>query len=259
MPVPFDVSTLNIPESSEISRLLAQCSDIVPVRFSDGDLIVREGEEDTDTYLLVRGSYVVEQAPKEGSPPQPNALSIETSDIDAPTFVGEMAYFGGGFRSATVRSSGACHAFQLKPEHIDIIIDDFPLLTRVLCRQFTERLREADEVLKEHHSRLAMDVQRITKNPEEVIYKRGEPADTLYQLLAGTVVREDEATGEEVAAATPLAGFLDPAPYLRGAKYMATVRAKTRAILVSVAKNSRAAFVRNYPELVLRVLEDGDE
>ena len=259
MPDPFDVSALNIPESSELGKLLAQCTGIAPVRFVDGEFIVREGEKDMDTYLLVRGSYVVEQAPKEGSPPQPNALSIETSDIDSPTFVGEMAYLGGGFRSASVRSSGACHALQLKPEHIDTIIDDYPLLTRVLCRQFTERLREANEVLREHHSHLAMDVQRITKNPEDVVYKRGETADTLYQLLAGTVVREDESTGKEVAVATPLSGFLDPGPYLRKGTCSATVRAKTRAILVAVAGNSRAAFVRNYPELVLRVLEDGEE
>ena len=52
-----------------------------------------------------------------------------------------MAYFGAQHRTATVRAVGSRQALHLKPTHLDAIMAGFPGLARILCRQFTTRLK----------------------------------------------------------------------------------------------------------------------
>ncbi len=255
MPKPIERSNLNIPEDSELHRLLDQCPDIEPVRFGDGEYLANAGEESDEIYLVLRGGYVVEQpSPEAGKRPTPLAVSL-TDDAASPSFVCELSYLGAGFRTASVRSSGNTDVLRLRPDQLDTIIDGFPQLTRILCRQLAVRVKETTELVKEHAQLLSMDGEQLVRRPGEVVFAKGEPAERLYQFIDGDLARITDDGEEPIGPQGDLRGFLEPAPYFRDGCYTSTVIATSRSILVAIAKNSKLAVIRSVPELAADCLE----
>jgi CRP-like cAMP-binding protein len=181
---------------------------------------------------------------------------IECS-AEAPVIVGEMAYFGAQRRTATVRAVGSCQALHLKPGHLDAIMAGFPSLTRILCRQFTTRLREANDELRDLRARFDLAAQRRMVQPGDVILRAGEPADTLFQLAMGSV-RIGEGEKPVVLHTEDLpGGFLGLEAFLRGAAHGATATAEEPCFLAVIGADHREAFIRSQPALVLQVLRAG--
>ena len=172
-------------------------------------------------------------------------------------FVGEKAYLGGGFRTASVRSSGKTYTLSLKPEYLDVIINEFPAFTSILCRQFTSRLTKANRLLKEANENLFMESKLIIKQPGEIVTKMGEKAETLYQLVDGVLVGEEKK--ETNHPANTLLGFVDPGPFFRDGEYGTTVKAKTVVYLTAISKNSKLGVIRNFPELILKLYQGDAE
>jgi hypothetical protein len=111
MPDLLDPAALDLASDPEVGPLLAACPDIEILRFRDGKLLVVEGEDSQDLYIVRRGGLVVEKAQPDGAL-RPLA-HLECSE-EAPCIIGEMAYFGNQRRTATVRAVGACQALQLR-------------------------------------------------------------------------------------------------------------------------------------------------
>lgn len=252
----IEIAALGLPEASEIGALLEQCPDIAAERYKDGEYLMREGEEGRDTFLVVRGSFVVEQARGGGEHGTP--LNVQSIDDDAPAFIGEMAYLGDSARSASVRCSGAVHTLRLAPKHIDFILDELPALARVLARQFARRLRESNEIIRTYRAKFDMHAQTVFKQPGDIIIQAGTPADTLYQLLTGSVVRQAGGAETIIAADNSPADFLNARPFFTRGQNEATYRAKGSPILLAVEARSRVAAARNFPELVLGLIARAD-
>jgi CRP-like cAMP-binding protein len=252
MPTALDVADVDIPSSSEIHGLLRESPDIDALFFRDGEYLVRENDGTKDIFIVLHGSYVVEQS-REGSEGGRSAetLAVVMNNMDAPSFVGEMAYLGEGVRTASVRSSGATYALRLKPGHLETIIERLPGLTRILCRQFTARLRETTQMVKEGRKRMSMNAELLTKKAGELVFQGGEQAKTLYQLVHGTLLHEES---HKILTAEQLpGGFIDPGPFFLGTTYPSTVRTETVACLVAISEDSKLAVIRNFPELMLRL------
>jgi CRP-like cAMP-binding protein len=251
MPDLLDPATLDLASDPELGPLLAACPDIAPLRFRDGELLVVEGEDSQDLFIVRKGSLVVEKALPDGTM-RPLA-QIECS-VAAPCIIGEMAYFGARRRTATVRAVGACQALHLKPAHLDAIMAGFPGLTRILCRQFTTRLKEANEELRDLRARFDLAAQRRMAQPGEVLWRAGEPAAALYQLAMGSV-RIGEGAGATIVRAEDLpGGFLGLDAFLRGTAQGATATAEETCFLAVIDAEHREAFIRSQPALVLQVL-----
>ncbi len=250
MPTSFDVADLNIPQDSEVHSILKEFPDIEKLCFHDGDYIIREDEADADTFVVVMGSYVVEQSGVGPGKEPRGTLAIVISDVDSPSFVGEMAYLGGGFRTASVRSSGSTYALRLKPRHMDVIIAKYPFFTSILCRQFTARLGDTNKILKN----MTMESELIMKEAGEVVLRKGEKADRLYQLVDGSLAREGEE--EIIRSEDTYSGFIDPGPYFLDGEYESTLKTITPSSLVAISKDSKLAVIRNFPELVLRLYQE---
>jgi CRP-like cAMP-binding protein len=248
MPTPFDPEDLNIPKTSEIHGLIERLTDIELLMFRDGEYLIRQGEAVTDTFIVVSGYYVVEHS-SAGPETRPlRTLAVSSGEVDSPSFVGEMAYLGGGFRTASVRSSGTTYAFKLKSRHLEVIIAEFASLTRTLCREFTVRLKEANEILKI----LSIESRLVAKAAGERVIEKGEKAETLYQLVNGSLVYEDD---ETIDSDEDNLGFVDPSPFFQDGHYDSTVKAETPCSLVAISKASKLAVIRNYPELILKLYE----
>jgi CRP-like cAMP-binding protein len=257
MPSSFNLEELNIPQSSEIHTLIKRCPDIKMFLFSDDEYLIRENDASVDTFIVLCGNYVVEQLRSGPEKMPPGMLDIVTDDHNSISFVGEMAYLGGGFRTASVRSSGKTYTLCLKPEYLEVIISEFPSFTSILCKQFTSRLTEANRLLKEADESRSMESKLIIKKAGEMVMKRGEKAETLYQLVDGVLVGEDKK--DTSYPANTLLGFLDPGPFFRDGEYGTTVKAKTVAYLTAISKNSKLIVIRNFPELILKLYQGDAE
>jgi len=252
MPKPFDIAQLNVMET-EIPKLLEVCSDACLLRYDDGEYLFCEDDETTEVYAILRGAFVVEQ--KSGAAGL-QAIATHHNEEDNPCFVGEMAYLGAGARTASVRSSGVTYALQLKPSHLEVIIEKFPNFTRILCQQFSARLKEANDELKEIVATNAVPVAQVDVKTGEAIVSQGETADKLYQLIWGDLQWEQD--GQPVPG-RPVMDFIEPDSYFCDQPYPVTVRAKTAACLVAIEKTTKEAVVRNYPQLILKLFKDAIE
>jgi len=251
MPDPLDLATLDLASDPELGPLLAACPDIAPLRFRDGELLVTEGEDSQDLYIVRKGSLVVEKVLPDGT--RRPLAQLECS-VESPVIIGEMAYFGAQRRTATVRAVGSCQALHLKPAHLDAIMAGFPGLTRILCRQFTTRLKEANEELRDLRARFDLAPMRHMAQAGEVLLRAGAPVDCLYQLAMGTV-RFGEGAGAVVKRSEDLpGGFLGLDAFLWGAAHDTTVTAEETCFLAVIGRERREAFIRSHPALVLKVL-----
>ena len=256
MPEPFDISELDLPAGAEVSALLAAHPDIVPERFGNEELLIRGGDSGEDIFLLLHGACLVEApgAPEERRPG--DAMAVLQAEPDAPVFVGEMAYLGKSPRSAGVRSVMATCALRLKPAHLDAVMDSYPGLTRILCRQFTQRLRETNEQLHVLRGRMALHPEQIIIGAGELVCAADAPAERLYQLADGMLLREFGGEEDTIKPAADTPCFIEARSYFTRGVYAATYRAKTTAILLAHPAESREALACNFPEMVLQLLSE---
>ena len=252
MPDLLDPASLDLASDPELGPLLAACPDIAPLRFRDGERLVTEGEDSQDVFVIRKGSLVVEKALPDGTA---RPLAQIDCSPESPVIMGEMAYFGAQRRTATVRAVGACQALHLKPTHLDVLMAGFPGLTRILCRQFTARLKEANEELRDLRARFHLAPERRMVQAGEVIFAAESPADAIFHLAMGSV-RFDGPVGSKVLRAEDLpGGFLGLEAFLRNRPHTATATAEETCFLAVIPASSRPAFLRTHPELALRLLE----
>lgn len=255
MAEPLDLTQLKVPKGSEILPLLHLCRDIEALRVRDGECLVTEGEVGNDLFLLMRGSLVIEKA-GEGPHAAPRPLATLEADPDAPVIVGEMAYFGAYTRTATVRSVGASQVLRLAPRHVDRVLEAFPELTRLLFRQFTFRLQETSTALRELQSKLDLAAERRIAQPGELLFRAGEPADTLLQVAVGKVRLEGPEGARTLAPQELPGGFLCVEAWLRQTPWPVSAYVEETTFLASITRDRREAFIASQPSLVLHLLKE---
>jgi len=251
MPEPFDLERLRIPDDSAYRELLARCPGVALRRYADDEILITEGAESREVFLVLQGACVVETAPGPDAGNRPQTLAIINATPAAPAFLGEMAPLGAGFRTASVRCSGAVFTAVLSPDIFDVVVNDLHFFTRCLCRQFADRLREANQLIKDYQRENALDADLVVKQPGQTIFNAGDPARNAFQLVDGVVRLESQAGQKTFTAAQLPDGFLDPGPFFRNAPYESTATAETTAMLVSISNHSLKAVVRRYPDLLI--------
>ncbi len=151
MPSPFPLASVKSQALDEIQGLLGRFPDITPLLFQPGEYLIREGDAAQDVFIVLQGTLVVEQESMlVDSPPTP--LATLTCEVESFAVIGEMAYLGDQVRAASVKAVTATHTLRLLPAHLDAVMGSCPMLTRVLCQQFAQRLREANRTIKEYQA-----------------------------------------------------------------------------------------------------------
>lgn len=255
MPNSIALSDINLPEHSEVIDLLKRCPDIQALRFVEEEYLIREGDSSMNMFLVIEGAFVVEQEGSLSEGGRPRILGRAVSDPYTPIFVGEMAYLGGGFRAASIRSSGRTDSLALNPEHLDSIIEEFPALTRSLCKQFTQRLSEANQMINEYQNLLKMETEQLFLEKDAVLFNQGSQPEKLFQLVQGKLVSEKDGVIKQLAAWDCPKGLIEPAAFLRGDPWPVTVKTETPAAVVAISGDSKLAVIRNFPELVADLLK----
>ncbi len=104
--------------------------------YEDGDVIIRESNNDKDFFKLVRGKIVVLRSGK------------KIAEITEPgEYFGEMASILEESRSASIISSGRCTIKRYPGDKLNELIEKYPEVSRHLFKTLVERLKKTDRIV----------------------------------------------------------------------------------------------------------------
>jgi CRP-like cAMP-binding protein len=113
----------------DLARVLALAKE---VEFWAGDVIVKDGDQADDFYLLARGNAKL------------SVPGRRTAILDPGDYFGEMAVLDGGPRTATIVAED--HGWALRIERSDFLrlLDAYPSIARTILIEMSKRVRAAE-------------------------------------------------------------------------------------------------------------------
>ena len=105
--------------------------------YDDGDLIIKEGENGQDLYILSKGSIQIFRKTQFG-----DEIAIADLDDSFDVFFGEAALVDQDQRSATVRAVGKCEVLVLNGKDFVEFCKDYPRLGFYVYRKITKRMQQ---------------------------------------------------------------------------------------------------------------------
>ncbi len=104
--------------------------------YEDGDMIIREGNNDIDFFKLLRGALTVIKGGK------------KIAELTEPgEFFGEMAAITGEQRTASIVSQGRSAIKRYPGDKIDEIIEKYPDVSKHLFSTMTKRLQKSNQII----------------------------------------------------------------------------------------------------------------
>jgi len=149
--------------------------------FEHGDVIIKEGNNDTNFYKLIQGSLSVLKG-------QSQIAEISQQN----SYFGEMSALMGGFRTATIKSEGKSVVKVFPGDKLMEVIESYPDIAKAILTSMVDRLASSN-------SRLS-----------EFIRDKAELERTYISQLSATVGMATTTKGGAIAGAA--ASFESPSP-----------------------------------------------
>jgi CRP-like cAMP-binding protein len=127
-------------------------------KFKAGEIIIHEGEENRDLYVLSEGTLEVSV--------QDESQKIVVSEIKAPEILGEISFLNGSPRTATVAAKTDVDIFILSYEKAQKELSDIPTWFRMVLLAFTNRMKSCDVTIKEYDQKVKQLEAEIAKLKE---------------------------------------------------------------------------------------------
>lgn len=156
-------------KEEEIQRILNNSNERI---YSRGTIIFREGEETDGIYIITEGLIKVYKMSIDGR--EKTLAILNPGDI-----MGEMALFDYSYRSATAEALEASTVNVIPRQDFERLLEEMPALAIKVIRVLAERLRQADEEIKNllflnARSRVILNLVQLVeqhmqgKNPEHL-------------------------------------------------------------------------------------------
>jgi CRP/FNR family cyclic AMP-dependent transcriptional regulator len=144
-----------------------------PVRFADGELLLREGDSGSHLYLLLLGYFKIVTCTAEGNE---TLIAIRTGG----DLVGELAIFDGGPRIATVRAAGRGVAQRIEKAEFMRFLAGHDDALQAVMRTMAGKLRSATRRRSEFAScPVAVRVARVLTEMMRAHGRTGELGVTI--------------------------------------------------------------------------------
>jgi CRP-like cAMP-binding protein/thioredoxin reductase/Pyruvate/2-oxoacid:ferredoxin oxidoreductase delta subunit len=215
-----------------------------------GEVIFRRNDYSDSFYSVLAGTVEVEIDPDDRA---------KRASIPAGQFFGEMSLISGRRRASTVLAGDKC-----------LLVESPRRTTLKLISSVAEVRRIVDEafLLRSIETQLAQGISpadlRVlagaatvqSYEPNETLFKEGEPGDALYLIRRGSVTVSRLVAGREVVLAYAPAGqYVGEMALLSDMPRSATVRAAVRTEAIRLEGAVFEQMMRRYPELDRRVRE----
>ena len=140
MPLLMNVSVFSgfsADNEDDVNMFKALYEKFTAAAYDDGDLIIKEGEEGHDLYILSKGAIKIFRNTQVG-----DEIAIADLDDSFDVFFGEAALVDQEQRSATVRAVGSCEVLVLDGHDFVNFCQDYPKLGFYAYRQITKRMQQ---------------------------------------------------------------------------------------------------------------------
>lgn len=123
--------------------------------YKAGEVIIHEGEENRDLYILSEGTLEVSVADE--------SKRIVVSEITSPEILGEISFLNGSPRTATVSAKTDVEIFILSYEKVQQELSEIPTWFRMVLLAFTNRMKSCDATIKEYDQKVKQLEAEIAK------------------------------------------------------------------------------------------------
>jgi CRP/FNR family cyclic AMP-dependent transcriptional regulator len=127
-------------------------------KYKAGEVIIHEGEENRDLYVLSEGTLEVSVSDK--------SKKIVVSEINPPEILGEISFLNGSPRTATVSAKTDVEMFILSYKKVRQELSDIPKWFRMVFLAFTNRMKSCDATIKEYDQKVKQLEAEIAKLKE---------------------------------------------------------------------------------------------
>jgi CRP-like cAMP-binding protein/cytochrome P450 len=199
-----------------------------------GTVIIRQGAEATDYYVILEGSVVVT---REETPGQVIAT------LQAGNGFGELGLLGRKPRNATVTAAEACTLLRLEADAFFGLVASSdltgPELAQLLHARYVQAALHAamPQLDPEKLQRLVPGAEVKACGAGEVVIRQGDPAEHLYVVAAGKaeVLRVDASGQEQLVTVLGPGEIFGEIGLLQASPRTATVRAIEAMVLIRVS------------------------
>jgi predicted acylesterase/phospholipase RssA/CRP-like cAMP-binding protein len=160
------------------------------VRLVDGEVLVREGDEADDVYVISSGELVATTRSAYGD--------VTVGRIGEGQVVGEVTVIAGGRRTATLTADGPAEAQVIRRADFERWLDEHPEVADAVSAQARERIdrtQVAAMVADLLGARDPLLVQEIVERVRwrrleagEVLFEQGEKSDAAYFIVGGRLM-----------------------------------------------------------------------
>ncbi|HKG93545.1 MAG TPA: cyclic nucleotide-binding domain-containing protein [Gemmatimonadaceae bacterium] len=158
--------------------------------FGDGEVIVREGEESREMYVIQHGSVVVTK--------RIEGREVELARLTRGSFFGEMSLLESQPRNATVRADGHAKLLVIKPGGLLLKIRRDPTFAFEMLQHMSHRIRDLnDRVAQLMHAEAPRDNVRVEMAVLQASTEFSSPM--ARQTQAGGVVAQPPRSTRQVA------------------------------------------------------------
>ena len=224
--------------------------------FADGEYIIREGQRADEFYILEEGAMVVERSGDQAKDDPPVTLHAIISDPESLVFFGEMAHFLDGVRTASIRATGRTVVLQIRSGSIRHLFFKAPGVAQQVCRRLVCLLRDTTDNLVSVQQRFRTEPEQIfVEEGNSVLFRAGDPADTLYQIMVGSArLTAPDGSTRSVDVDEGPESFLNAAPFFAGGPNSEQCESMPGSIVLAYDASKRAEVIGSFPELVLSLL-----
>ena len=131
--------------------------------FAAGERIMRQGEEATSIYVVLRGQVRIQRSHPSLSTP------LVLAEFGEGEVVGEMGILDGQPRSATVVAIGPVDALEIAAEELVATVHTVPGVAGAILKLVSRRLRSMDELVEQALRTLHLQHERILSSIDEGI------------------------------------------------------------------------------------------
>ena len=239
----------------EVKKLVVDS--FVPVSFTFGSAVVREGEESDALYVLVSGKARIVKRSERGE-------EISLGSLRPGESFGEMGLLERTLRSATVRASSDLQVFRLDSPVFEALLRSHPEIREYFelqikhrrlhnfFRQYTAFARLPLEALR----RMLEELEPVDVQQGKLVIRQGEEPGPMYLVEEGRLrVFLEEDGSRRYLAYLRKGDFFGEMSVFKGARRAASVEAVSPCRLLKLTPETFRRLIDDYPDFARRIEE----